>query len=340
MLRIAITADPEIPVPPRYYGGIERIVDLLIRGLLARGHKITLFAHLESKVPCQLEPYPKDGIRSRFPLLTNMGFISSKILSGKYDLVHSFGRLVYLFPLLPLSLPKIMSYQRSITPRSVKWAERLSRGTIHFVGLNHQIVKPYHGKKNWHVIYNGASRDTYEFKDQVSPDAPLVFLGRVEQIKGPHLAIEVARQSGKRLIIAGNLPEGEKHQRYFQEKIQPYLNGDIWYVGPVTDREKNEILGQALALLMPILIEEPFGIVMAEALACGTPVIGFNRGAVPEVVQEGINGFSCNSIEEMAKAVDRIHEIDRRRCREIMEEKFSDESIVNAYENLYFEVLR
>ena len=183
--------------------------------------------------------------------------------------------------------------------------------------------------------------ETYEWTAQVEADAPLVYLGRVEEIKGVHLAIEVARKSGRRLIIAGNVPKAEHHRRYFAEQIQPHVDGKtVEYVGAVDDVAKNQRLGRSAALLMPLLWEEPFGIVMAEALACGTPVIGLRRGSLPEIVQHGVNGFVCGSVEEMVRAVGRLPEIDRRDCRRIAEEKFSDRVIVEAYERLYREVVK
>ena len=339
-LSIAITVDPEIPVPPKIYGGIERIADMLIRGLVKRGHEVTLFAHPDSDVPCKLVPYPGLKSQSWSDLVRNMWHVSSIALGRKCDLVQSFARLAYLLPLLPLKLPKVMSYQRFITPRSVAWGDRLSRGTLQFTGCSQHIVKPFIKSRNWHVIYNGVPMDAYQFRRQLPDDAPLVYLGRVEEIKGPHLAIQVAQRSGRALVIAGNVPEGVKHQKYFQEKIAPRVDGcRIQYIGPMTDEQKNALLGKSAALLMPILWEEPFGIVMAEALACGTPVIGLNRGAVPEVVQNGVNGFVCETVEEMAAAVGRIKEIDRRACLQIMEEKFSDRTIVDQYEKLYMKLI-
>ncbi len=124
---------------------------------------------------------------------------------------------------------------------------------------------------------------TYKFTSGVAPDAPFVFLGRIEEIKGPHLAIEIARRAGAKLIIAGNIPE--EHRAWFDEMVAPFIDGSqVTFIGPVNDRQKSELLGQARALLMPIIWEEPFGLVMIEAMACGTPVIGMRRGAVPEVV--------------------------------------------------------
>ena len=338
-LRLAITADPEIAVPPTLYGGIERIIDMLVRGLVARGHDVTLFAHPDSVVPCRVEPYPVKTFASNVGSLRNALLVSSKVLRGRFDVVHSFGRLAYIVPVLPTPIPKIMSYQREVTGRSVAWGTRLSRGTLHFTGCIHHLVQRFLRSRNVHVIYNGVPADTYKFYGDVSGDAPLVFLGRIEEIKGPHIAVEIARRSGRHLIIAGNIPEGKVHQAFFETHVAPYVNGEqVQYVGPVNDVEKNELLGRAAAFLMPILWEEPFGIVMAEALACGTPVIGLNRGSVPEIVLNGVNGFVCDSVDKMVTAVDRLNEIDRAECRRIMEEKFSDGAVVGAYENLYFKL--
>lgn len=340
-LRIAITADPEIPVPPELYGGIERIVDMLVRGLVERGYDVTLFAHPDSDVPCRLEPYPRGQSRSMGDLLRNIWHVSSKIFRQRYDLVHSFGRLAYLLPVLPLRMRKLMSYQRVITGRSVVWGQRLSQGTLHFTGPSRYLIEPYAGSSNWHVVYNGVPIATYHLRNEVNDDAPLVFLGRVEEIKGAHLAIEVALRSGRALIVAGNVPDAAKHRTYFEEKISPHIDGKrVQYIGPVTDSQKNDLLGRAAALLMPVLWEELFGIVIVEALACGTPVIGLNRGAISEVVQNGVNGFVCESVEEMVVAVKRIKGIDRRACRLVMEEKFSDRAIVDAYEELYMKLFQ
>jgi glycosyltransferase involved in cell wall biosynthesis len=338
LLHIAITVDPEIPVPPKHYGGIERMVDMLVRGLVGSGHQVTLFAHPDSDVPCRLVPYYCLQSQSKSATLRNMRRVSAHVLRLKPDVVHSFARLAYLMPILPLSIPKLMSYQREISARSVGLSTRLSRGTLHFAGCSEQLIKRFANQENWHAVYNGAPIDVYEFQSTVRDDAPLVFLGRVQEIKGAHLAIEVAKRSGRPLVIAGNVPEDNPaHQKYFDEQIQPHLDGkQIQYIGPVNDDEKNQLLGRAAAFLMPILWEEPFGIVMAEALACGAPVIGLRRGSVPEVVQNGVNGFVCDTVDEMVAAVDRINELDRAECRRIMEEKFSDRAMVYAYESLYF----
>ncbi len=338
-MNIAITVDPEIPVPPLYYGGIERIVDLLVRGLVDRGHKVVLFANRESSVPCHLEPYPSGRSGGGRNLIRNALHVSRRILDSKPDVVHSFGRLGYLAPILRRAIPKVMTYQRIITPRSVQFGEALARHSLHFTACSQNLMSAYQGRSNWHVVYNGVSASSYVPSYNVPADAPLAFLGRVEQIKGPHLAIQAAKKSGRRLIIAGNIPDAPKHKEFFETFIRPHVDGkNIEYVGPVNDSEKNQLLAGAAAFLMPILWDEPFGIVMAEALACGTPVIGFGRGAVPEIVFDGINGFVCDSVDTMANAIARLGELDRLDSRRVFESKFSDKVMLDSYCALYQQI--
>lgn len=333
-LKIAITADPEIPVPPKHYGGIERVVDMLIRGLVARGHDVTLFAHPESNVPCRMVPYPGGNSLSRADTLRNMLAVARGVLGGGYDMVHSFGRIAYLLPLLPLPIPKLMTYQREVTPRSIEWGNKLSKGTLHFSAVSEWMMRRTRHLGDWHLVYNGVPMHVYDFSPSVSDDAPLVFLGRIEHIKGAHLAIEIAKRAGRRLLIAGNIPR--EHQAYFDEQVKPYLDGErIAYIGSVDDVQKNALLGQAVAFLMPILWEEPFGIVMAEALACGTPVLGLRRGAVPEVVEDGVTGFVREDVDGLVEAVGRIGELDRRASRVRAERMFSDHAVVEAYLDVY-----
>lgn len=342
-MRIAITVDPIIPVPPRLYGGIERIVDFLTRGLVARGHDVTLLAHPESKTGGTLVPYgtpPHFGRRARAAELKAVG-MTLWGMRNDLDVIHSFGRLAALVPVLPLQrLPKVQSYQRLLVPwRSVRIGSLLGRDSMMFTGCSTSIYRsngaaPPSG--NWTTVYNGVELVRYTFRNAVAPDAPLVFLGRVERIKGAHNAIRIARSAGRRLTIAGNRAQSGEEARYFEREIAPALNeGDIDYIGAVDDAQKNELLGKSAALLMPVEWDEPFGIVMAEALACGTPVIGFGRGSVPEVIREGVNGFIVRDCDEAAKAVTRLDRLSRLDVRADCEARFSDEAIVNAYEVIY-----
>lgn len=335
-MRIAITVDPEIAVPPVYYGGIERVVEALVRGLQDRGHAVTLFANAASKAPCELVSWPGQRSGSKYDTLRNMFTLARKVSDGNYDLVHSFARLAYLLLLLPRSMQKLMTYQRYVTARSVRMGLALARGSLRFTGVSGALVAPVRHIGEWDVVYNCVPVERFEFGAQIAGDAPLVFLGRIEPIKGTHLAIEIAERAGRRLVIAGNIPAGGNAGAYFDALIRPSLrSGSVEYVGAVDDEQKAKLLKEAAALLMPVQWEEPFGIVMAEALACGTPVVGLRRGAVPEVVRDGVTGFVCDTPAEMAQAVAEIHRIDRRACRQDAEMRFSDRVIVEQYETLY-----
>jgi glycosyltransferase involved in cell wall biosynthesis len=333
-LHIALTADPELPVPPRLYGGIERIVDTLARGLVDRGHEVTLFAHPDSSSAGRLVSWPGRTSGSVFDTVRNAAVLTRHIGGGRFDLIHSFSRIAYLTPLLPWPIPKLMTYQREISPRSVRLGQTLSRGSLHFTAISRWMMGGVETIGRWTMIPNCVPLAAYDFRRNVDQDAPLVFLGRIEAIKGPHLAIEIAKRAGKRLVIAGNVPPA--HLAWFESHVSPHIDGDrVCYVGPVDDAAKNTLLGEAAALLMPILWDEPFGIVMAEALACGTPVLGLKRGAVPEVVEDGVTGFVRGSLEELVEAACRLGEIDRGACRKRVEHSYSDSTVVEAYLALY-----
>lgn len=331
-MKILITADPFIPVPPIHYGGIERILDMLIKEYLEAGHEVTLIGHPDSKpaVGCRFIPYSSD----KDNVIKNGLLITKTYLKYKFDIIHSFSRLLYLFPLLPFGVQKIMSYQREPTITQIKRAVQLSKkNTLAFTGCSDYISNQIAVVGDAYTVYNGVPLEAFHFNNVVSPDAPLVFLGRIEEIKGTHVAIEVAIKTNKKLIIAGNIPS--EHKQYFEEKVKPYLNENITYIGPVNDIQKNELLQNASAFLMPILWNEPFGIVMAEAMACGTPVIGFARGSVPEVVKNDTTGFTCTTIDDMINAVNSISKINRETVRAEAENRFSAKVIADNYLQLY-----
>ena len=343
-MRIAITADPYLPVPPRLYGGIERVIDLLVRGLVARGHEVTLFAHPASTTSARLRPYGVPPHSSRAARARELAQVGAGLwnLRGAVDVVHSFGRLAAMLPILPLrSVPKIQSYQRPVPWAGVRQAARLAGGSLLFTGCSTSLYSPApdEGAGRWRTIFNGVDVRRYTPTTHVASDAPLAFLGRVERIKGPHHAIAIARQAGRRLVIAGNVATGGADARFYEQEIAPHVDGDrVTYVGSVDDEQKNALLRQSAALLMPIEWDEPFGIVMAEAFACGTPVIAFRRGSVAEVVEDGRTGFHCSTIDEAAAAVSRLATIDRAVVRARCERRFSHDAIVTAYEQLYTEL--
>lgn len=340
-MRILLTADPELPVPPMLYGGIERIVDILVRELNGLGHTTGLLSHRDSTSPAD-KRFFWPGIRSqgKLDLLRNTAKLKTVVSEFRPDVVHSFSRVMYLIPMLTSPVPKVMSYQRQPSRRTVNLGSKLGRKTLSFTGCSEYISDSIRANGgSTRTVYNCVELEKYKFQPEVLPDAPLVFLSRIERIKGAHNAIKIARGTGRRLIIAGNHGMDGEEGHYWREEILPNLGSDgIEYVGAVNDEQKNELLGKAAALLVPIEWDEPFGIVFAEALACGTPVISCPRGALPEIVRPGVDGFLITSLDEGCEAVGRLPSVMRTNCRERVERSFSSAVIARAYEQLYHEL--
>ena len=340
-MRILVTADPELPIPPKLYGGIERIIDLLVTGLQNRGHEVGLVAHPESTTSVS-KLFPWRGMRSqsKFDTFQNMLTLWSAVQEFKPDLVHSFSRIFYMLPILRSPLPKIMSYQRRPSDRTVNLAAKIAGKSLTFTGCSDSICKiGLDAGGTWQTIYNCVELEKFKFQPTVSPDAPLVFLSRIERIKGAHTAIAIAKKCHKKLIIAGNYSQTGEAGKYWQEEIEPHLdNNKVEYIGAVNDEQKNNLLGQALAMIVPIEWEEPFGIVFAESLACGTPIISCPRGALPEIVREGVDGYLINSIDEGVDRVHQLQQINRHDCRQRAIACFSSDRIIRQYELIYTHV--
>ena len=270
-MRIVITADPEIEVPPRLYGGIERVVDGLVRRYRARGHQVCLVAKPGSECPADaFLAWPGASSLSKTDSLRNTLALWRVVHAFKPDVIHSFSRIAYLTPLLRGRTPIVMSYQRDPTMRTVRLAVKLAASRVlSFTGCSDYIANL--GRQaggDWVGIPNFAEMDALKFSPAVAADAPLLFLSRVEHIKGAHWAIEIARRTGQRLIIAGNHSDRGPEGEYWREKIMPQIGRDgVDYVGAVNDSQKNKLLGEARAMIVPIQWNEPFGIVFAEALA-------------------------------------------------------------------------
>jgi len=337
-----LTADAELPVPPRLYGGIERIIAMLVSEYRRLGHEVSLVAHPDSSVEVdEFFPWPGRTSTDRGDSLRNA--MALRAAAGRFrpEVLHSFSRLLWLLPLATLGIPKlVMSYQREPSGRTVSWSRRLQGKRLCFTGCSEYIANAgrQRGGGNWAALPNFVDASAYQFVSSVADDAPLVFLSRIEPIKGCHTAIKIAKASGRRLLIAGNRVDHGGAEGYWEQEIQPYLGRDgIEYVGPVNDEQKNTLLGSAAAMLVPIEWEEPFGIVFAEALACGTPVISCPRGALPEIVESGVHGFHINSVDEGVSAVRRIGEISRAACRQRLEENFSTTVVAKRYLDFYAE---
>lgn len=337
-MRILLTSDPGIPVPPTGYGGIERIVDALARHYQEQGHEVGLWADQDSTCPVTF--YSNGEVRRQSGLSDlYAGAMHLKKTADSFapDVIHSFSRLAYLTPLLFSSLPKIMSYQRHTGGLNLRLSGLLAGKSLHFTGCSDFICRMGSGAGgSWHHIPNFVDLERYTFQPEVAHDAPLVFLSRIESIKGPDWAIRIARESGRKLILAGNKPESGHELDFWKKEVEPHLDKDrVQWIGPVNDIQKNELLGKACAMIVPIQWDEPFGIVFAEAMACGTPVISCPRGALPELIRQGREGFLIRSIREGVDCVASLTSLDRSLARRRAEDQYSLTGVASQYLNLY-----
>ncbi|MBI3305230.1 glycosyltransferase family 4 protein [Candidatus Parcubacteria bacterium] len=338
-LRIAQLAPLWIPIPPRTYGGIELVLSELTEELVRRGYDITLFASGDSKTSAKFIPVIEKAIwldhelkNPHAPVMQMLKEVFDRFY--EFDILHNHFNF-FMFPLsLRLDCPQFLTTVHR--PVDKQYAEAMKAyHKIKFVAISEDHKKSIEefGVPVCGVVYNGIDPARYEFND--SPGDYLLYLSRLNMEKGVLTAIEVARAAGQKLIIAGN-SAGNAEWSFFLHEIQPRLNDEhISFRGQVNFEEKVELLKNARALLFPIDRREPFGLVMTEAMACGTPVIGFRKGSVPEIIEHGRTGFVVDAPEEMIKATERLPEINRKTCRKTIEEKFSLKQMVDKYEKIY-----
>lgn len=331
--------DPGIPVPPPLYGGHERLVYLFAEEYARLGHEVTVLAGPDSHNSGQTVTFGVNDLgRSEHQKRREVLFVWRYLLKNKknFNLVHNFGRLVYLLPVLNNRVKKIMTYGRPVSTRGIKFFTGLPNRNLIFTGCSNYCVSTGNVAGIWKTVYNTIDFSQYQPNGDVSNDAPLMFLGRLDRIKGVHTAIQVAKQTGNKLIIGGNISHTADNYEYFKTEIEPLIDDQqIVYLGALNDNEKNKHLRESKALLFPIEWDEPFGMVMIEAMACGTPVIAFNRGSVPEVIKENITGFIVQTGNEMIQKVDKIKEINRQGCRKEAEAKFNLPRLAAQYLELF-----
>lgn len=332
-MRILLIADPKIPVPPKHYGGVERIVDLLAGTLQKMGHRVDLLAAPGSKAYGGLlgcHRLPGASVLSRAWHKIRFQF-QSLFMAAKADVVVNFGRQDYLEVLLRMSKPLILGFQNPVTQAEVSWIFSRRKRKIALVGISEDQVKGLQPADAFTVIHNAT--DISKFANRLVPDSPtyLVFLGRITANKGADTAVSVARKAGVSLKLAGNVSDEPGGREFFEQIVEPELGKGVEYVGPVGDEEKNSLLGGAQALLFPIRWSEPFGIVMAESLACGTPVIATRCASTPEVVNDGVTGFLADSEDELVEAVKKVGLLSRQACRDSAEQQFSAEVMTQRY---------
>ncbi len=337
-MRILLIMDPGIPVPPQLYGGHERLVYLFAEEYNRLGHQVTLLAGPGSYINGNVVEFGVNDLnRSKKQQLNEIFFAWTYLRKNhtNFDLIHNFGRLIYLLPVLNKRTKKIMTYGRPVGKNGITVVTSLPNRNLIFTACSNYCVSTGNVAGNWNTVYNAINFSSYLLNTNVLANAPLIFLGRLDRIKGAHTAIKVAKATGNKLILAGNKPNTPDNLQYFETEIEPLIDGDqITYVGALNDIQKNMWLQQAKALLFPIEWDEPFGIVMIEAMACGTPVIAFKKGSVPEVVRDGVNGFIVVNNTEMENAIKSISLIDRANCRVYAANKFDVRIITQRYLNL------
>lgn len=326
-MKILLIADPIIPVPPKCYGGAERVVATYAEEFQRLGHHVELLAGPGSKLlgsRVHLHRAPSKRYLSR--VYRKIRFqLQSMSTALSCDVVYNHGRFDYLELLLAMRKPLLNLFHNDISQEQINFAEHRIRSAsaFHFISASQKS----HAKVSVpsFIIPNPINARHYSAGDE--PRDYLVFLGRLTSNKGVDVAISVARRTGHRLVIAGNISSEPADKRFFYTKVQPFIDGDqIRWIGPVDDRMKRGLLSKASALLFPIRWDEPFGIVMIEALACGCPVIATRRASTPEVIDHGVTGWLCEphepSVDAFVEAVNRLSEINPQVCRSEVERRF------------------
>ncbi len=327
--RVAVLSPVAWRTPPRQYGAWETVAGNVAEGLVARGWDVTLFATGDSITRARLHAVVERGYeedRAIDPKVAEYLHISEAFEhAAEFDLIHSHYDFMALSYSRLVKTPVVTTIHGFSSPKIMPVYEKYRDG--YFVSISESDRAP--GLNYVATVYNGIDLSLYPLRTGGGDE--LVFLGRIHPDKGVHLAIEVARSLGAPLRIAGIIQD----ERYFRERVAPHLDGSIRYVGPVDMAGKNELFGRAKALLHLNTIPERFGLVLAEANAAGVPVIAMDLGSCREVIEDGRTGFLVNSVEEAARAVARVGEIDGEVCRRRVRERFSIDTMVEGYERVY-----
>ncbi len=340
-MRIAQVAPLSERVPPIAYGGIELVVALLTDELVRRGHEVTLFAsgdslslaELVSVHPRALRLDPNIKERGIYEML-QLGLVYER--AEEFDIIHSHLCCSSLPYANLVKTPTIHTLHGIFTPDNEKMFQHAKHQP--FVSISDAQRELRLGLNYVKTVYNGIDVNSYQFHPQPQDPPYLAFLGRISPEKGTHLAIAIAKQTGWHLKIAGKVDVVDVE--YFEQEIKPQIDGkQIEYVGEANHTQKNALMGGAVATLFPITWREPFGLVMVESMAVGTPVIAMKLGSTTEVIAHEKTGFLCNTIEECISAVDRITELDRYACRKHVEDHFSLQRMTDGYEAVYQQIM-
>jgi glycosyltransferase involved in cell wall biosynthesis len=334
-MKVAILSPVTWRTPPRNYGPWEQVASVLTEALHRKGIDTTLFATGDSKTAGKLA-FVCDKPLGEFPgdaKVAECLHISHLMeRADEFDIIHNH------FDFLPLTYSGLINTPMITTihgfsSKDILPVYRKYNATTHYVSISNADRDP--SLHYLDTVYNGL--DVQQFSLGAGKGDYLLYFGRIHPHKGTYQAIQIAAMAGKKLLICGLIQD----QAYYEEKVFPYINDDtVKYLGNVGPEQRNEILGSASALLHPIAFDEPFGLSVAEAMLCGTPVIAFNRGAMKELIVEGESGYLLNNIEEAAAAVGNIDIIGRGNCRRYAAEKFSSQLMADRYISLYKKILK
>jgi glycosyltransferase involved in cell wall biosynthesis len=335
-MRIAQVAPLIESVPPKHYGGTERIVSYLTEELVRAGHDVTLFASGDSITRARLIPACRGSLRLNKHCVDHLAHhlvMMDQVLehARNFDVIHFHTDYLHFPVARYVPVPHVTTlHGRLDLPDLIPVYDRFR--DIPVISISNAQRKPLPWA-NWAgTIYHGLPPDLFRF--QPNPGTYLAFLGRISPEKRADRAIEIAKRAGMPLKIAAKVDRVDK--RYFKRVVEPLLDAShVEWVGEISDREKDDFLGNAYALLFPIDWPEPFGLVMIEAIACGTPVIAYDGGAVPEVIKDGQTGFIAKNLEDAADAVHRVSEISRTHCRKIFEKRFTVTRMARDYVRIY-----
>ena len=334
-MRIAMLSSISWPTPPTGYGPWELVTSLLTEALVARGVDVTLFATQNSHTAGKLEGVAPRGY-SEEPHLDAKVWEALHIAhcveqAGEFDLIHNQADFMPLAWSRTIDTPMLTTIHGFSSGRIVPVYQRYD-DRVHYVSISDADRHP--SLSYAATIHHGIPLDDFAFDAAGSED--LLFFGRIHPDKGPHDAIAAATRAGRRLIMAGLVQD----QGYHEREVAPHVDGDrVIFRGVVGGEERVRTLGSARALLHLIGFDEPFGLSVVEAMACGTPVIAFNRGSMSELIDDGVTGFLVETVEEAAAAIGRIDEIDRAACRRAVAERFSVERMADDYIKLYQRLL-
>ncbi|TXN40785.1 glycosyltransferase family 4 protein [Methylobacterium sp. WL30] len=344
MIRVAQVAPNIFPVPPEHHGGTERVIHDLGTALSGLGVEVTLFAPSDSATDLpHVGDHPSLSALERRhgrvapgvpAALDALQLEALRLRLDRFDIVHCHGEFAHA---------ALLGARRRHSLTTVHWrVDELDRA-LFFAGFPDLPVAAISAAQEAGIpaanragiVHHGIARDRYALQTQ--PAAHVAFVGRMTDQKRPDTAIRVARAAGIPIRLGGTIDVGNPD--YFEHRVRPLLGDDATYLGPVDDRRKGELLGDARALLFPIDWPEPFGLVMIEAMACGTPVVAWNRGSVPEIVEDGVTGFIVSSEAEAVAALGRIEQIDRAQVRARFEARFTAERMAADYLALYRRLL-